>query len=130
MSLVEYSSSFIASTVLSRRLAGARVEVPVVVEEHRESLEALSRKAGNKLEDLLSARLDIVAGVLGMLILLAGASWVLLLALEKVESSLGGFLNPYSFLSPMLLFMAGIQIVIFALLANLLLQVRWEVSRG
>jgi glycosyltransferase involved in cell wall biosynthesis len=107
------------------------VEIPVSVEERRRSREKLGRKIQGKLEDLLSARLDLVAIYVGAPIFLFGVAGLFYLTLDKLLfASQSGFSNPYSFLLSMLLVISGFQIVTFGLLANLILQIRRELRRA
>ena len=107
------------------------VEVPVGVEEHRRSREGLGLKIRVKLEDLLSARLDLISIYVGAPLFLCGLVSLLYLTFEKLMfASRGGFLNPYAFLISMLLVISGFQIVTFGLLTNLILQIRREVARA
>ena len=55
-----------------------------------------------------------------------GSLGVLVLSVSKVLSG-GGFLNPYSFLSSMLLVIFGFQCVIYGSFARLILQLRREI---
>jgi len=104
-------------------------EIPVRVTENRISRQSLPLKVQLKLKDLLSARIDIISLYLGVPLLLVGLSTLTLLSLEKIALGRTGFLNPYSFLLSMLLIISGFQIVAFGFLANLVLQVRKEVTR-
>ena len=107
------------------------VEIPVRVEEHRQSREELGLKIRVKLEDLLSARLDLISIYVGAPLFLIGLVSLLYLTFDKLMfASRGGFLNPYSFLISMLLIISGFQIVTFGLLTNLILQIRREVARA
>ncbi len=105
-------------------------ELPVGVVEKRRSREKLLTKVESKLEDLLSARLDRLALLSGAPIMLAGAAWLALLGVEKLGDPAAGFMNPYSFMTAVLLVLAGFQIAAFGLLSRLILQVRSEVTRG
>lgn len=105
------------------------VEVPVVVEEYRPSRQVLSRKIRRKLEDLLSARLDLLSITAGLLLFLGGIISLVILSLDKLGAdSLSGFMNPYTFLLSMLLVISGFQIITFGLLSNLLMQIRRQVT--
>jgi len=107
------------------------VEVPVRVEEHRRSREGLGKKIGDKLEDLLSARLDLVSLYVGVPLFLCGLISLIYLSAQKLLfASQAGFLNPYSFLLSMLLVISGFQIIAFGLLTNLILQIRREIARA
>ncbi len=103
-------------------------EVPVSVDDRRSSRQPLGVKVSLKLRDLLSARLDAVALVLGCAALLAGLVSLAVLTLGKVFSGSPGFVNPYSYLISMLLVTSGFQIALFGLLANLILQIRRSVE--
>ena len=108
---------------------GMRIaEVPVSVVERRRSREALLRKVETKFEDLLSAKLDRLALFTGTPLMLAGSTWLFILGLEKLGSPLSGFMNPYSFITAVLLVLTGFQIAAFGLLSRLMLQVRREVT--
>jgi len=107
------------------------VEIPVRVEEHRRSREGLKKKIQGKLEDLLSARLDLISLYVGAPLFLGGVLAMLYLILEKLMfSSQAGFMNPYAFLLSMLLVISGFQIITFGLLTNLILQIRRELARA
>jgi hypothetical protein len=99
-------------------------EVPVAVDDRRPSRQPLGVKVSLKLRDLLSARLDAVALVLGCAAALAGLVSLAWLSLNKIYSGSPGFVNPYSYLISMLLVTSGFQIALFGLLANLILQIR------
>ena len=106
------------------------IEVPVEVIEHRPSRNSLRNKAGNKLRDLLSARLCGIALCIGIPITLIGLSSLGYLVVNKVfQASTGGFANPYTFLISVLMVITGFQIVAFGLLTNLILQIRREPGR-
>ena len=107
------------------------VEVPVRVEEHRRSREGLGLKIQVKLEDLLSARLDLISIYVGAPLFLIGLVSLLYLTFDKLMfASRGGFINPYAFLISMLLVISGFQIITFGLLTNLILQIRREMARA
>ena len=110
---------------------GLRIaELPVGVVETRRSRESLLSKVESKLEDLLSARLDRLALFTGAPIMLAGAVWLAVLGIEKLGVPTAGFMNPYSFMTAILLVLTGFQIAAFGLLSRLILQVRGEVTRS
>ncbi|UCH57014.1 MAG: glycosyltransferase, partial [Candidatus Bathyarchaeota archaeon] len=102
-------------------------EVPVVVREDRPSRELLAIKVHRKLEDLLSARLNLISILIGTLMFLAGVLGVLVLTYEKIMSTTGGFANPYTFLIFMLLIISGFQMITIGLLSNLIMQIRAQV---
>jgi len=105
-------------------------EVPVTVIEYRQSRQGLITKIQGKLEDLLSARLDIITFYVGLPIFFGGFLAMVFLILQKIMSGdPTGFLNPYSFMLSMLLVISGFQIITFGLLANLLLQIRKEMNQ-
>lgn len=105
-------------------------EVPVTVIEYRTSRQGLITKIQGKLEDLLSARLDIITFYVGLPIFFGGFLAMFFLILQKIISGdPTGFLNPYSFMLSMLLVISGFQIITFGLLANLILQIRKEMNR-
>lgn len=107
------------------------VEVPVRVVERRPSRERLGQKIREKLEDLLSARLDTVSIYVGASLFLGGLVVLLYLTVEKLMSAReGGFVNPYSFLVSMLFVVSGFQMITFGLLANLILQIRRELGQA
>lgn len=107
------------------------VEVPVCVEEHRQSREVLGRKIQRKLEDLLSARLDRIFLFVGVPMFLVGLSAILALTIWKLMSvTASGFVNPYSFLLSMLLIISGFQFITFGLLTNLIMQIRRQVAQA
>ena len=104
-------------------------EVPVGVNETRPSREYLGRKIRGKLEDLSSAGLDRVSFLLGGPMLLAGLLGIALLTYVKATRlSLGGFVNPYSFLIAILLVLWGFQFITIGLLSRLVLQIRRQVE--
>ncbi|MBA7657130.1 hypothetical protein ES703_65061 [subsurface metagenome] len=105
-------------------------EVPVTVIEYRTSRQGLLNKIQGKLEDLLSARLDIITFYVGLPIFFGGLLSMFFLILQKITSgNPTGFLNPYSFMLSMLLVISGFQIITFGLLSNLLLQIRKEMNQ-
>ena len=107
------------------------VEVPVVVEEHRPSREVLGHKIRTKLRDLLSARVDRISFLVGIPIFMGGILSIGVLSLGKLRSaSLGGFINPYSFLLSMLMVISGFQIITFGLFTRIALQVRRQVTEA
>jgi glycosyltransferase involved in cell wall biosynthesis len=103
-------------------------EIPVSVTENRSSRQPLPIKVQLKLKDLLSVRIDIISLYLGVPLLLVGLIALARLSLEKIILNRVGFINPYSFLLSMLLIISGFQIVAFGFLANLVLQIRKEVT--
>ena len=104
-------------------------ELPVSVKELRPSREVLWKKIKGKGEDLLSAGLDRVSFMVGVPMLLAGLLGVTLLAYVKATRlSLGGFVNPYSFLIAILLILWGFQFITIELLSRLVLQIRRQVE--
>lgn len=107
------------------------VEVPVGVEEHRPSRVVLGSKIRRKLEDLLTARLDLISLFVGTPMFVGGLLSILTLTVGKVKSgTTSGFINPYSFLISMLLVISGFQILTFGLLTNLIMQIRKQVSKA
>jgi len=103
-------------------------EVPVAVGESRPSRELLGRKIQSKLEDLLSARIDRISIIVGMLMFVLGFLGVLFLTYVKTaSSSYGGFVNPYAFLLSMLLVISGFQIMTLGLLSRLIMQIRRQI---
>jgi glycosyltransferase involved in cell wall biosynthesis len=105
------------------------VEVPVLVNEGRPSREVIWYKVRSKLEDLLSVKLDRVAFIVGIPLLLAGIMGILLLIIDKLLSGgAGGFVNPYTFLLSMLFVISGFQFITLGFLANLVMQIRRQVS--
>ena len=119
------SQVFETELVVEARRRGYSVkEVPVTVEDRRPSRQPLGVKVSLKLRDLLSARLDVVALVLGCAAFFAGLVSLTWLSLRKVLSGSPGFVNPYSYLVSTLLVTSGLQMALFGLLANLILQMR------
>jgi len=104
------------------------IEVPVSVVERRRSRETLLKKVETKFEDLLSARLDRFSILSGAPLMLFGSAWLVFLSFEKLGSPHSGFMNPYSFITAVLLVLGGFQITTFGLLSRLMLQVRKEVA--
>ena len=89
---------------------------------------ALGRKIQSKLEDLLSARIDRISLIVGMLMFVLGFLGVLFLTYVKTaSSSYGGFVNPYAFLLSMLLVISGFQIMTLGLLSRLIMQIRRQI---
>ncbi len=124
-----YSGIFETELLVEAGAAGLDiVEVPVVVEEYRPSRQVLSRKIRRKLEDLLSARLDLLSITVGLLLFLGGIISLMLLSLDKLGADSSGFMNPYTFLLSMLFVISGFQIIAFGLLSNLLMQIRRQVT--
>lgn len=114
--------------VEAKRRGYAVKEVPVTVDDRRPSRQPLGVKVTLKLRDLLSARLDAVALVLGCAALVAGLVSLAWLSLRKLLSGSPGFVNPYSYLISTLLVTSGFQMALFGLLANLILQMRRSVE--
>jgi hypothetical protein len=110
--------------VEARRRGYAVKEMPVAVEDRRPSRQPLGVKVSLKLRDLLSARLDAVALLLGCAAFFAGLVSLTWLSLRKLLSGSPGFVNPYSYLVSTLLVTSGLQMALFGLLANLILQMR------
>ncbi len=125
------SSVFETELLVEAQREGFRIkEVPVRAREHRVSRQRLYIKMTEKLEDLLSARLDLIALSVGILMFVCGMIVASYLVVYKVALSSGaGFVNPYAFLLSMLLIISGFQITTFGLLANLILQMRREIER-
>ena len=114
--------------VEARRRGYSVKEVPVAVDDRRPSRQPLAVKVSLKLRDLLSARLDAVALALGCVALAAGLFSLAWLSLRKVLSGSPGFANPYSYFISTLLVTSGLQVALFGLLANLILQMRRSVE--
>jgi glycosyltransferase involved in cell wall biosynthesis len=107
---------------------GLRIhQVPVTVTDPRKGRQPLGYKVMSKLQDLLSLRLDMLAIILGGIMFLLGSLGILTLSVLKLMHG-GGFLNPYSFLSSMLLVIFGFQCIIYGAFARLMLQLRSEVT--
>lgn len=125
------SRVFDTEVMLAAQRDGLRVEeLPVEVEESRPSRQPLGAKAGSKLRDLVSLRIDVLAFWFGGVAAVSGLAMLGYLSVEKLVSGQPGFLNPYSFLLAMLLVVSGFQIIVFGLQANLLLQVRRSLEAG
>ncbi len=123
------SQVFETELVVEARRRGYSVkEVPVAVDDRRPSRQPLAVKVSLKLRDLLSARLDAVALALGCVALAAGLFSLAWLSLRKVLSGSPGFANPYSYFISTLLVTSGLQVALFGLLANLILQMRRSVE--
>jgi hypothetical protein len=123
------TSVFETELLMVAERRGLRVrELPVAVKDDRPGRQPLPAKAASKLRDLASLRVHVLAFGVGGAALVSGLALLGFLALEKVSSGRPGFLNPYSFLIAMLLVVSGIQMIVFGLLANLLLQVRRTVE--
>jgi len=105
-------------------------EIPVNVVENRTSRQGLIIKIQGKLEDLLSARLNVITYYVGLPIFLVGLIAIAILVFQKILSEdQTGFINPYSFMLSMLLVISGFQIITFGLLVNLILKIRKEINR-
>ena len=129
LSGVPSTSVFETELLLAAERGGLRVwEMPVAVRDDRPGRQALPVKVVSKLRDLASLRVHVLAFGVGGAALISGLALLGLLALEKVSSGQPGFLNPYSFLIAVLLVVSGLQMIVFGLLANLLLQVRRTVE--
>ena len=102
-------------------------QVPVVVTDPRSGRQPLGFKVVSKFQDLLSLRLDLFAIILGVSMFIIGCMGIVVLSVSKVLHG-GGFLNPYSFLSSMLLVLFGFQCVVYGSFARLMLQLRHEVT--
>jgi hypothetical protein len=131
MERVPYTSEIYETELLAEvERAGLYVaELPVSVEELRPSREVLWKKIKGKGEGLLSAGLDKVSFMVGGPMLIAGLLGVALLTYVKATRlSLGGFVNPYSFLIAILLILWGFQFITIGLLSRLVLQIRRQVE--
>lgn len=104
-------------------------EVPVKVVETRSSRERLTLKIGNKFIDLLSSRADVFSLFVGFPALCFGLFLFAFLSFEKIIYPIAGFINPYSFLTSILLISAGFQSVSLGLISRLILQTRREICR-
>ncbi len=102
-------------------------QIPVVVTDPRAGRQSLGMKVMTKFQDLLSLRLDLLAILLGGFMFTMGSLGILALSVSKLLHG-GGFLNPYSFLSSMLLVLFGFQCIIYGSFARLMLQLRSEVT--
>ena len=79
------------------------VEIPVTVNEQRESRIKLHKRVTDKLRDLLSARLCRISMIIGFPMAFLGGVSLLSLIWDKIQGVSGGLTNPYSFLLSMLL---------------------------
>ncbi len=102
-------------------------QIPVFVSDPRSGRQPLGFKIVAKFQDLLSIRLDILAIMLGISMFILGCIGIVGLSVSKVIHG-GGFLNPYSFLSSMLLVLFGFQCVVYGSFVRLILQLRHEVT--
>lgn len=102
-------------------------QIPVVVTDPRAGRQPLGMKVMTKFQDLLSLRLDLIAILVGGFMFTMGSLGILALSVSKLLHG-GGFLNPYSFLSSMLLVLFGFQCIIYGSFARLMLQLRSEVT--
>ncbi len=102
-------------------------QIPVVVTDPRSGRQPLGFKVISKFQDLLSLRLDLLAILLGVSMFIIGCMGIVVLSVSKVLHG-GGFVNPYSFLSSMLLVLFGFQSVVYGSFARLMLQLRHEVT--
>jgi len=123
------SSVFETELLVAAERLGLRVrELPVAVKDVRPGRQPLLAKVASKARDLASVRVHVLAFAVGGAALVTGLALLGSLVLEKISSGQPGFLSPYSFLIAMLLVVSGLQMIVFGLLANLLLQVRRTVE--
>jgi len=125
------SDSMIYETelLLEAQKEGLRVhQIPVTVTDPREGRQPLGAKVFTKFQGLFSLRMDVLSIIIGCAIFLIGVSSILFLSLQKLVFQGSGFLNPYSYLSSMLLIIFGFQCVVYGSFARLILQLRRDVT--
>lgn len=125
------SDSMIYETelLLEAQKEGLRVrQIPVTVIDPREGRQPLGEKVFTKFQGLFSLRMDVLSIIMGCAMFLLGVATILFLSVQKLVYMGSGFLNPYSFLSSMLLIIFGFQCVVYGSFARLILQLRRDVT--
>ena len=125
------SDSMIYETelLLEAQKEGLRVhQIPVTVTDPREGRQPLGQKVFTKFQGLFSLRMDVLSIIMGCAMFLLGVSSFLFLSVQKLVFQGSGFLNPYSYLSSMLLIIFGFQCVVYGSFARLILQLRRDVT--
>ncbi len=125
------SDSMIYETelLLEAEKEGLRVhQIPVTVTDPRKGRQPLGSKVFTKFQGLFSLRMDVLSIIMGCAMFLIGVASILFLSLQKLVFQGSGFLNPYSFLSSMLLIIFGFQCVVYGSFARLILQLRRDVT--
>jgi hypothetical protein len=72
--------------------------------------------------------MDVLSIIMGCTMFLLGVTSILFLSFQKLVFQGSGFLNPYSYLSSMLLIIFGFQCVVYGSFARLILQLRRDVT--
>ena len=103
-------------------------QIPVTVTDPREGRQPLGAKAFTKFQGLFSRRMDVISIIMGCTMFLLGVTSILFLSVKKLIFQGSGFLNPYSYLSSMLLIIFGFQCVVYGSFARLILQLRRDVT--
>ncbi len=103
-------------------------QIPVTVTDPREGRQPLGVKVFTKFQGLFSLRMDVISILLGCSMFLLGVISILFLSAQKLLFQGIGFLNPYSYLSSMLLVIFGFQCVVYGSFARLILQLRRDVT--
>ena len=115
--------------LLEAQKEGLRVhQIPVTVTDPREGRQPLGAKISTKFQGLFSLRLDFISIILGCSMFLLGVLSILFLSIQKLLFQGSGFLNPYSYLSSMLLVIFGFQCMVYGSFARLILQLRRDVT--
>ena len=103
-------------------------QIPVTVTDPREGRQPLGAKVFTKFQGLFSLRMDVLSIIMGCAMFLIGVASILFLSVQKIVFQGSGFLNPYSYLSSMLLIIFGFQCVVYGSFAGLILQLRRDVT--
>lgn len=103
-------------------------QIPVTVTDPREGRQPLGAKVFTKFQGLFSLRMDVLSIIMGCAMFLLGIASILYLSVQKLVFQGSGFLNPYSYLSSMLLIIFGFQCVVYGSFARLILQLRRDVT--
>ncbi len=125
------SDSMIYETelLLEAQNEGLRVhQIPVTVTDPRKGRQPLGAKVFTKFQGLFSLRMDVLSIIMGCAMFLIGVASILFLSVQKLVFQGSGFLNPYSYLSSMLLIIFGFQCVVYGSFARLILQLRRDVT--
>ncbi len=102
--------------------------IPVTVTDPRKGRQPLGAKGFTKFQGLFSLRMDVISIIMGCVMFLLGVISILFLSVQKLIFQGTGFLNPYGYLSSMLLIIFGFQCVVYGSFAHLILQLRRDVT--
>jgi len=123
------STIYETELLIEAQKEGLRVhQIPVTVTDPREGRQPLGAKITTKFQGLFSLRLDFISIILGCSMFLLGVLSILFLSIQKLLFQGSGFLNPYSYLSSMLLVIFGFQCVVYGSFARLILKLRRDVT--